>query len=513
MRYWKSLYPFSNQFAVVAIGMNFSNCKWIVCISFLLISASFLVGQQVKAQSDNFVLEGEEHWDTYRVGGTCISGSHNLLVGDIDGDNEIEIVTGGSTYSLLPNGTAAPREAPLRIWSWDDQNVTLEGKINWPGNINCVYANDVEGDGKLELFISGSIRNETGTFSSLRVCNWDGSSLSLKASVEGVSTSDVFVKDVDKDGVQEILTIGRFNITEQLAGARLCIWHLKQNGLALVESVEWCVSNVTSAGSVLADDLDGDGKVEVVTAGYAYSLKNSSGQVRVWQYDGNALDLKTSEEWRLKEDVYALTIAGGVQGNTVVNSLRVGDVDGDGKLEVVTGGFAFDGENINAQLRIWSWNGANLSLEVSREWVSDYLTEIKSVSLSDVDGDSRLEIVTSGVLGAKGSFASTATAPERSQLRVWSWDGKVLTLENSKDWTIDEGACAWNVASGDVDGDGVVEIVNVGCTYFSSLCDPDMRIWSIQREDSFPIVYFAVAGAVLFAVLAGVVLLVKKRRK
>jgi hypothetical protein len=492
--------------------MNRNNYVWIACMFFVLISASLIAGQQVKGQLDDFVLEAEEHWDTYRVGGTCISGTHNLLVGDIDGDNKIEIVTGGSTYSILPNGSTAPREAPLRIWTWDTQNVTLEYEQNWPGNINCVYANDVEGDGKLELFISGSIRNETGTFSSLRVCNWDGSSLSLKASVEGVSTSDVFVKDVNKDGVQEILTVGRFNITEQRAGAKLYIWHLKQNSLTLIDSVEWCVSNVTSAGSVFAADLDGDGLVEVVTAGYAYSLKNSSGQVRVWQYDGNALDLKANEEWRLKEDVYALTIAGGVQGNTVVNSLKVGDVDGDGKLEVVTGGFAFDGENINAQLRIWSWNGENLSLEVSREWVSDYLTEIKSVSLSDVDGDSRLEIVTSGVLGAKGSFASSAAVPERAQLRVWSWDGEVLALENGKDWSIDEGACAWNVASGDVDRDGVVEIVNVGCTYFSSLCDPDMRIWSIQSEDSFPSVFFAVAGGVLFAASAGVVLLVKKLR-
>jgi len=495
------------------MGMKCSNCTWIVCISLLLIFAGLFAGQQVKGQLDNFVLEAEEHWDTYRVGGTCISGTHNLFVGDIDGDNEIEIVTGGSTYSMLPNGSTAPREAPLRIWSWDGQNITLENKQNWPGNINCVYANDVEGDGKLELLISGSIRNETGTFSLLKVCNWDGSSLSLKASVEGVSTSDVFVKDVDKDGVQEILSVGRFNITGQYAGAKLYIWHLTENGLALIDSVEWCVSNVTSAGSVLADDLDGDGKVEIVTAGYAYSLKNSSGQIRVWQYDGNALTLKANEEWRLKEDVYALTIAGGVQGNTVVNNLKVGDVDGDGAVEVVTGGFAFDGENINAQLRIWNWKDEYLSLEISREWVSDYLTEIKSLSLSDVDGDSKMEIVTSGVVGARGSFASTATTPERAQLRVWSWDGKALTLENSKDWTIDEGACAWNVASGDVNKDGVTEIVNVGCTYFSNLCDPDMRIWSIQSKDSFPMVYFAVVGAVFFAVLAGVLLLVKKWRR
>ena len=40
-----------------------------------------------------------------------------------------------------------------------------------------------------------------------------------------------------------------------------------------------------------------------------------------------------------------------------------------------------------------------------------------------------------------------------------------MNLEQSKVWTIDEGACGWNVATGDVDDDGVMEIVTVGCTY------------------------------------------------
>ncbi len=499
---------------LVTPAMSRKNYTWVICFCFLFISASLLAQQQVKGQSDDFVLEAEKHWDTYRVGGTCIAGTHNVFVGDIDNDNEIEIVTGGSTYNMLPDGTTAPREAPLRIWNWDNQKLTLEYEQNWPGNINCVYANDVEEDGKVELIISGNIRNDTGTFSSLKVCNWDGKSLSLKASVEGASTSDVFVKDLDSDGLKEILTVGRFNVTGQYVGAKLSIWDLKDNNLVLKDSEVWWLSNVTSASSVYAEDLNNDGKVEIITAGYVYHLSNSSGQLRVWQYEEKGLTLKASQEWKLKEDVYALTIAGGIQGNTIVNNLKVGDVDGDGTMEIVTGGFAFDGENINAQLRIWNWNGELLSSETSKEWVTDYLTEIKSISLSDVDGDSQIEIVTSGVVGAKGGFANSATTPELAQLRVWSWDGKTLTLENSKDWTIDEGACAWNLATGDIDKDDVVEIVTLGCTYFSNLCDPDMRIWSIPSEESFSINYLVLATIVVIIVAsAGLLLLVKKWRR
>ena len=490
--------------------INYVSILFIICI---IISFSLIAQQQVKGQSDNFTLEAEEHWNTYRLGGTCISGTHNLFVGDIDGDNQIEIVTGGSTYNMLSNDSSTLREAPLRIWLWNNQNVTLEYEQNWPGNINCVYANDIDDDGKVELMISGNIRNETGTFASLKICNWNGSFLLPKTSVEGISTSDIFSKDVDKDGLKEILTVGRFNSSANM-GTMLNIWSLKENTLTLKDSVNWCISNVTSASSVFAEDLNNDGKVEIITAGYAYYLKNSSGQLRIWQYNGKALTLKSSEEWQLKGDVYALNIAGGVQGNTMVNSLKVGDVDKDGVLEIVTGGFAFDGENVNAQLRIWNWSGEKLTLETSKEWATDYLTEIKSLSISDVDGDSNVEIISSGAVAAEGSFASTVATPERAQLRVWSWNGKVLTLKNSKDWFIDEGACAWNLASGDVNSDGSVEIITVGCSSFSNLCDPDMRIWSIQHVEAFSIAYLALAAViVIIATLAGVLLWLKKRHK
>jgi hypothetical protein len=472
---------------------------------------SFLLVQPVGyAQSDSFLLEAEQNWDTFGVGGTCISGGNNLFLGDIDGDGVIEIVTGGSSYFLSSEGGTTPRDAPLRIWTWDGKNVTLELKQNWPGNINCVFASDVDGDGQVELLTSGSIRNQTGSYPSLRVWSYDGASLTLRSSVEGTSTSAIFASDLDQDGMQEILTVGRFTNVSQ-NGARLCVWNLEDNSLAMKSSSEWCISNVTSVSSVFAQDLDNDGSIEVITSGYAYDLKNSSGQIRVWDYDGTGLTLKANEEWRLIEGAYALTIAGGVQGNTAVHKVEVGDVDSDGVPEIVTVGFTYDGEDVNAQLRIWSWNGSRLLLEKSKEWVTDYITIAQCVSLSDVDGDSKLEIVTSGGVGAEGSFANNATDPNQAQLRVWNWDGTELTLEHAKDWTINDGVYAFNVGTGDVDGDGVTEIVTVGCMTISNLCDPDLRIWSIINANSFPTVYLVAAIIIASTALAATFLLVKRR--
>ena len=40
-------------------------------------------------------------------------------------------------------------------------------------------------------------------------------------------------------------------------------------------------------------------------------------------------------------------------GNTVINSVAVGNVDGDAQTEIVTGGSFYDGTRNNAQLCVW----------------------------------------------------------------------------------------------------------------------------------------------------------------
>jgi hypothetical protein len=467
-----------------------------------------------KAQNNPLVLECEQHWPTYGVGGTCIPGTHNLFLTNIDDDAAIEIGTGGYSYCLASNGSTTSREAPLKIWNWNGQNITLETEHNWPGNINCVYDADVDNDGKIELLTSGNVINDSGTYPSLRAWSYDGKSLTLMSSVEGVGTSAISAGDVNSDGKPEIITIGRFNSTSQY-GAKLFVWKLEENRFALLDSAEWCVSNVTSVTSLFADDLNGDGRVEIVTSGYAYDLTNSSGQLRVWQYGDEGLILRSNVEWRLVEGGYGRTIAGGVQGNTVVNNVKVGEVDSDGIPEIVTGGFAYDGENVSAQLRIWSWNGEELLLEKSEEWATDFLTEIKCVSLGDVDGDSRLEIMTSGGVGEESSFANETAHPNLAQLRVWGWDGKALTMKYSQEWSVGDGVFAWNVGSSDIDRDGVVEIVTVGCMGIDSLCDPDMRIWSVQNTDGssdfLKFMLMGIIGAIL--VSAGVLFVLKKSQR
>ena len=482
----------------------------VISISLLCSVAAF----EVVAQTDGFNLEAEQNWDTYGVGGTCIYGTQNVFVGDIDGDTVMEIVTGGFAYNTS-SGSRLVSEAPLKVWTWDGQNVTLKASAGWVGNILCLYAADVDGDKNFEIITAGSYRNETGNYTScLRIWRLSNQELSLKANYEGVSASSIFVSDVDKDGTSEIATVGRLR-KNSLTTGQLCLWHFKDNALSLDAKFELDSANVTNANSVYASDLDNNGKIEIIVGGYSDNLNNSKGQLSIWQWNNQEFSLKANEKWQLVPDIYAETIAGAVQGNTIVNNAKASDFDGDGFKEIATGGFAFDGEKVKAQLCVWRWDGNVLTRLASQEWATDYLTEVKSLSLNDVDNDGKPEIVTSGITAAENSFKNSEALHDRGQLRVWGFNGTAIVLEQSADWTFDEGACAWNVGNGDVDRDGVLEIITVGCTALGSLCDPDMRIWSISNVSVSPsnLPYVLAAGIVATVLVSSAIAIAWRRKK
>ncbi len=449
-------------------------------------------GEQPNANS--LLVEKEQHWDTYGIGGTCISATHNIALADLDGDGETEIATGGFTYDL-DNGTRARSSAPLKIWSWNAQNLTLETSYKWPAtanesaNIVCVTAGDINRDGTTNLLTAGNMVNQTGTYAQLRIWLWNAVNLTILTSKEWNSTlgtsavTSAIINDADKDGTPEILTAGRTtDASKNETSAQLMVWHWNGTELTLLKSAEWREGASASANSIAAADLDNDGETEIITAGYNQALTNSSGQLRIWHWNGTELALQSNREWQTKPDIYALTSAGGIQGNTLVNNVKTADVDNDGIPEIATGGFTFDGDKVNGQLRIWNYTNQTTNLEKSYEWTTEYITEVKSISLNDVDGDGNMEIVTSGVTAGQNSFAENATIKELAQLKIWNWNGTALAMKQSIDWTVGEGVCAWNVASGDVDKDGTVEIITVGCMFVENLCDPDMRIWSIAED-------------------------------
>ncbi len=464
---------------------------------------------------NTLVLEAEQHWETYGEGGTCIPGQHNLAIADLDGDGAQEMITGGYAYDVLPNGTRSFGRAPLKIWSWSGQNITLEHSENWRGNIGAVIAGEVDGDGKIEIITSGGKENSTGSvLGTICVWNWDNQTLSFKGSYQGATASSLCVADVNSDQTVEVLAVGRpLNSKTQLTA-----WNWNGAEFALRARVD-CGDENGTANSIFSGDIDCDGTVEVVTAGYSNGLNDSKGQLRVWKMNGDTFSLQTSTMWQTVKG-YTLNSAGNMQGNTMVNSVKLGDVDNDGLPEIVTGGFTYDGVKVNGQLRIWNFSSQALNLELSYEYSALGITELKTIALGDANNDGKLEIVASGGTVGYTSFSANSTEKETAQLRVWSWDGKTLTQEQSQDWVIGEGVMAWNTAIADLESDGKNEILTVGCMYVGNLCDPDMRIWSVQNTTNEPLdpspkwlTTITVGALIATAIVIAIVIVIVRRAR
>ena len=179
---------------------------------------------------------------------------------------------------------------------------------------------------------------------------------------QGSQQTCCVVCDIDKDGIDDFV-VGERTQTPSV------VWY-KYNGSGWDRYIIDETHLKPEAGGDFGD-LDNDGEVEIVTGGFDGDLTNSSGQLRIWKWNGSELVLEENMEWQLVPNIYGVTISGLPMGNTVVNNVKVGDVDSDGFPEIVSGGWTYDDQVFNAQLRIWNWNGDKLELEESQEWISE----------------------------------------------------------------------------------------------------------------------------------------------
>ncbi len=494
------------------LNKNMNNFNNQIFALVLLLLFSTLISGITFGQSDDLILEWEQHWDTYGISGTCCHGANNFFVGDIDNDEIEELITGGFSYTRK-NGTRVNVEAPLRIWNWNGKNLTCEHSQNWAGSIHSLYASDIDNDSLTEIITGGTIVDSSGVIPQINILTYDGSATAQKGSYEGISANSIFVAQIIKDENPLIITSGR-TVQENRSFAQLCVFQWNENKLVLLDSQQWCASKEANAYSVSANDLNNDGEIEIVTGGYDNDLTNSSGQLRIWNWIDNQLVLVENNEWRLVDGVYGKTVSGLPMGNTMINNVKLDDVDSDGILEIVTGGWSYDGEKTNAQLKILNWNGQEMILEESFEWVTNDINEIKAISLSDVDRDGEIEIVTSGITAVYGSFNNPESTPDHAQLRIFSWKDNNLELEQSKDWTIGDGVVVWSLATEDIDNDGTVEIITVGCMGSSGLCDPDLRIWSIvPPKNSLVAIQNLIIAVIVILSGIGIVIFWVKRKK
>ncbi len=195
-------------------------------------------------------------------------------------------------------------------------------------------------------------------------------------------------------------------------------------------------------GSLCVGDLDGDGNVEVVVGGVGPDGEKTQGAV-MWYRP------RTLEKGLIAKGGYHVGSA-------------AGDLDGDGKLEVVTG------ENVDdlSSRRLFLFKMGSSIQEWSRHVVDENpIASAHDVVVADIDGDGRLEIVVNAVYGTvPGVFLYRA--PENGDI-TQPW----------RRTEIQTGFFEEGLAVADLDADGIMEIVSGESWYHAPAEGPFATPW------------------------------------
>ena len=203
-------------------------------------------------------------------------------------------------------------------------------------------------------------------------------------------------------------------------------------------------------------DMDQDGKHEVIITDYA------GGRVIVYEYDvaNSAFDV-----------VWSSPVV--ESRNHVYNprTVNVGDLDGDGKHEIV-----FPSSHVDAEgFHIYEWDGVTGSDNYGTQPSSICKTEVEiccgddgsgfrgdheRLTISDIDGDGQQELITAIRRGSpRGTLVSSLGATDdiehNSGGGLETWSQEFLTDNN-----LHGGGSPYQALPADLNGDGRFELLN-----------------------------------------------------
>lgn len=348
-------------------------------------------------------------------------GGHSTEIADLDGDGWPDLLVGnryGHTISLFRNlgtgnlltpGSFAPRvDFPALVGNTD--------------NPYGIVAADVDGDGKLDLIFTDRASHRIGIQRNQSTAGTLGTSSFTTPFYFNTGTDPRYVRvaDLDRDGRMDIVT-GNY-----AASTISILRNLSPAGVLDATTFAARVDLSSGAGTcdVAIHDLDGDGRADVAT------VNQNAATVSLFR--------NLSTPGTLNAGSFAARVDLPANGDA---TLAVGDLDGDGKADLISGG---NSTAISIFRNTSSGGNFTNSSFASRV---DYGNPgwVHNVVLGDINGDGKPDLIAVGELGSYLRVYANQSAPG------------AVTLASGVDYAT--GWNAWGVSVGDLDGDRRSDIV------------------------------------------------------
>lgn len=325
-----------------------------------------------------------------------------LVLVDADIDEDLDIITGnqGQSNNTWINNSSA---------EFSNSGQALDANTTTAGNTTAVTYADVDGDNDMDM-IAADFAQGNRVYTNDGLGNYTNSGQNLGTR----NSTSVAAGDVDGDGDTDFV-IGNH-------GEANTVW-INQGGAQLGTAGDFA-DNGQALGSaattsVALGDVDGDGDLDLVAG------NNGAGNT-VWINQGGA---QAGIQGNFSDSTQAL-------GTAATTSVALGDVDGDGDLDLVAGN---DGQS-NA---IWiNQGGIQAGIMGSFSNSGQFLgtANTTAIALADVDSDNDLDIVA----GNNGQGNT-----------IWTNNAGIFTDSMQSLGT----AATTSVALGDVNGDGNIDLV------------------------------------------------------
>ncbi|MGC6413187.1 MAG: beta strand repeat-containing protein, partial [Bacteroidia bacterium] len=326
-----------------------------------------------------------------------------IAVADFDGDNKIDIAKAGSSGSVSVHLNTSTSQGVVDSNSFDSGT-----SFNVSGGSWSIEIADIDGDGKLDI-----ISSDGSTISILRNTSSGPGNLSFDTNValslSPASNLDIF--DVDSDGKLDLVVSGSY------ASYFKVKLNTSSQGIISFDSSEYQFSGASGSRHFTSGDLDNDGKSEVILLGSnSYIFKNNStvgapsfsldatissysfnSVVADFDGDGDNDILGSGGDLIENIDPTQVTLSSYSVTNIASANIgylwgNVGDYNGDGKVDY-SYGYRNSGTRVNFMLNDIS--GGTITGSALLNY-SKYGQGLGDPIFVDVDGDNKLDIVTSG---------------------------------------------------------------------------------------------------------------------